>query len=192
MDNRRYARARDGDIPTIRHISHLPSFPRGFALENGQDAQPVEAFARFQIALVEMAIAEPLAEFFLRTGIFARLRRPRGPRGEQGACARPCGHVAFAAIIYPCGDCIFALKIFGGRGGDCLRRGQALRLPFEAPGDNPCQNARPLGFQLLGQFAVAFLSGIVTANGTRWNRRRMASSTLRNPGRWLPAMKSLN
>ena len=83
MDNRRYARARDGDIPTIRHISHLPSFPRGFALENGQDAQPVEAFARFQIALVEMAIAEPLAEFFLRTGIFARLRRPRGDGAQH-------------------------------------------------------------------------------------------------------------
>ena len=34
--------------------------------------------------------------------------------------------------------------------------------------------------------------GMVTANGMRWNRRRMASSTDRSDGLWLPAMISLN
>ena len=47
--------------------------------------------------------------------------------------------------------------------------------------------------QLFSQVAGrAARGGMVTVNGSRWNRRRIASSTDRRPGLWLPAMTSLN
>jgi hypothetical protein len=56
MDNRRHVRARDGDIPTKRHIRHLPSSPCVFALKDGHDAQPVKAATGCQVVFVEIAI----------------------------------------------------------------------------------------------------------------------------------------
>ena len=67
-----------------------------------------------------------------------------------------------------------------------------MRLPFQAAIDRPGQDAVALGQQLLGQRLVALLGGIVTVNGMRCSRRRIASSTLRIAGLWLPATISLN
>jgi len=67
-----------------------------------------------------------LAEFLLRPQGFAGLRRPRRPRREQHGRGCPCIRVALASFFYPGDDGILALKVFGGRGGDSLRRCQTL------------------------------------------------------------------
>jgi len=63
-----------------------------------------------------------------------------------------------------------------------------LRQPLIAHCKIPGHSSRNLFARSMSRSS----GGMVTENGTRWNRRRIASSTLRNPGLWLPAMTSLN
>ena len=46
--------------------------------------------------------------------------------------------------------------------------------------DRPSQDARPFGLQLFRQVRIALFGGMVTVNGIRFSRRRIASSTLRS------------
>src|SRR5262249_42472787 len=65
------------------------------------------------------------------------------------------------------------------------RRIQPLALPHQTPIDHPPQDVSERARSRLD-------FGIVTVNGTSLTRRRIASSTLRNAGLWLPAINSLN
>jgi hypothetical protein len=67
-----------------------------------------------------------------------------------------------------------------------------MAYPIEAALDHPGQNPRQLDFNFSGKCSSRSAGGIVTVNGIRWKRRRMASSTDLSPGLWLPAMMSLN
>jgi hypothetical protein len=94
-------------------MRHLTAVPRGFAPFLGQDAEPFEAAPGRHVVFVEVAIAQLLAEFFLRPQGFSGLRRPRRPRCEQRGRGCPCIRVALASFFYP---------------GDSQRRGERGKL----------------------------------------------------------------
>ena len=96
------------------------------------------------------------------------------------------------AVVEPLLQGVLVREVAVGRGAHGLRRRQADALPFETAVEAPAQNGRPLGFELARQDRCRARSrGISTVNGTSSRRRRMASSTLRRRGLWLPTMKSL-
>ena len=124
-------------------------------------------------------------------GAVARTRAPALPTPANLRIARfglPCFRVALAALVEPGAEGVLPVEVGVGGGPDDGGRARPPRCHSRQPSIAHCEDAGPLSLELLGQLLVALVRPIVTVNGIRWNRRRIASSTERRPGLWLPAI----